>query len=91
MHRQQCAGMSRHQAAKWIANNMSPRLAARVSRTPVTARMVEEWLDRFGGKHAEASAARDAYRVWSQPLPFPLTKQKFRTMTEGLLLTAKPR
>jgi hypothetical protein len=84
MHCQQRAGMSRHQAAEWIANSMSPKLAARVSRTPVTARMVEEWLDRFGGKHAEESAGRQAYRVWSGPLYSPLTKQKFRTMTERI-------
>jgi hypothetical protein len=52
--------MSRHQAAKGIADNMSPALASRISRKPITARMVEEWLDRFGGKHAEPNAARKA-------------------------------
>jgi hypothetical protein len=60
MYRQQHAGMSRSQAAKWIADNMSPKLAARISRKPITARMVEEWLDRFGGKHAEEGAGRKA-------------------------------
>ena len=50
MHRQQRAGLSRYQAAKWIADNMSPKLASVISRQPISAGMVEEWLDRFGGQ-----------------------------------------
>jgi hypothetical protein len=83
MHCQQRAGMSRHQAAKWIADNMSPKLAERISRKPITARMVEEWLDRFGGKYAEQDAGRKAYLLWSQDFR-PLTKQLFKTITERL-------
>lgn len=76
-------GMTRAQAANWIAQNMSPRLAKRISTKPVTPRMVEEWLDRFGGEYGEPNAARRAYEVWSQDSP-PLTKQKFRRITERL-------
>ena len=51
--------------------------------------MVEEWLDRFGGKHAEQDAGRKAYLVWSQdssPLTGspPLTKEQFKTITERM-------
>jgi hypothetical protein len=77
------AGMSREQAANWIVQNMSPKLAARISAKPVTPRMVEEWLDRFGGKHAEQNAARKAYGVWSQDSS-KLTKQQFKRITERL-------
>ena len=84
MQRQQRAGMSRHQAAKWIADNMSPKLASRISRKPITPRMVEEWLDRFGGKHAEQNAARKAYLVWCRDDSTPLTKQLFLTITERI-------
>ena len=83
MHRQQCAGMSRHQAAKWIADNMSPKLAVRISQKPITSRVVEEWLDRFGGQHAEHDSGRKAYLVWSQDTS-PLTKKLFRTITERI-------
>ena len=83
MRRQQRAGMSRQEAAQWIADNTSPKLAARISRKPVTARMVEEWLDRFGGKHAPQDAARKAYLVWSQDSR-PLTRDQFRTITERI-------
>jgi hypothetical protein len=74
------AGMSRKEAAKWIADNTSPKLASRISRKPMTARMVEEWLDRFGGKHATPDAAQRAYRVWSE-LEGPLTKERFQSLT----------
>jgi hypothetical protein len=77
------AGMTRAQAANWIVQNMSPKLAERISTKRVTPRMVEEWLDRFGGKHGEQNAARKAYKVWSQNSP-TLTKQKFKKITERL-------
>jgi hypothetical protein len=84
MHRQQRVGMSRPQAAKWIVDNMSPKLASRISRKRITPRMVEEWLDRFGGRHAEQNAARKTYLVWSRDDPTPLTKELFKTITERL-------
>ena len=84
MHRQQRAGLSRYQAAKWIADNMSPKLASVISRQPISAGMVEEWLDRFGSKHAEKNAARKAYLVWSQGDSSPLTKKLFKTITERI-------
>jgi hypothetical protein len=73
MHCQQRAGMSRRQAAKWIVDNMAPSLASSISRKAISPRMVEEWLDRYGGKHAEQNAARKTYLVWSRDLP-SLTK-----------------
>jgi hypothetical protein len=82
MHCQQRAGMSRHQAAKWVADNMSPKLATLISRKPVTPRMVEEWFDRYGGKHAEQNSARKAYLTWSRGSP--ITKKKFTTITERI-------
>ena len=48
-----CLGMSRQEAAEWIVRNVSPKLATRISSKPLTARMVEEWLDRFGGTFGE--------------------------------------
>jgi hypothetical protein len=83
MHVQQKAGMSRHEAAKWIADNVSPKLAARISRKPITARQVEEWLDRFGGKYAEQDAGRKAYLTWSQ-YSGRMTKDLFKTVTERI-------
>jgi hypothetical protein len=63
---------------------MSPKLASVISRQPISAGMVEEWLDRFGGKHAEKNAARKAYLVWSQGDSSPLTKKLFKTITERI-------
>jgi hypothetical protein len=83
MHRQQRVGMSRPEAAKWIADNISPKLASRISRKPITARMVEEWLDRFGGKYGEQDAGRKAYLVWSREDP-PPTKERFKAITERI-------
>jgi hypothetical protein len=77
------AGMGRKEAAKWIADNTSTKLASRISRKPITARVVEEWLDRFGGKHANPDAGRKAYLVWSQSGP-PLTKERLKTITERI-------
>jgi hypothetical protein len=42
MHIQQCTGMSRKEAAEWIVRHISPALASRISRKPLTARTVEE-------------------------------------------------
>jgi hypothetical protein len=84
MRRQQCAGMSRSEAASWIANNVSPKLAARLSRTAITPRIVSEWSVRYGGEHGENGVARKAYEVWSHDDHRPLTKQKFKMITERL-------
>jgi hypothetical protein len=58
MHVQQSTGMSRQEAAEWIVGNVSPTLAARISRKPLTARVVQEWLNRFGGKLGEKGVSR---------------------------------
>jgi hypothetical protein len=83
MDRKQREGMTREEAARWIADNTPPKLAARVSRKPITARAVEEWRDRFGGKHAPQNTARKAYLVWSQESG-QLTKKDFKRITERL-------
>ena len=84
MYVKQQEGMSRKDAAKWIAANISSLLATRISKKPITPRMVEEWLDRFGGKHAPPNAAREAYKIWANPSDPPLTKQRFRQITERI-------
>jgi hypothetical protein len=66
MHCQQGAGMSREQAARLVARNISPKLVARISNRPISARTVEEWLDRFGGDHAENNAGRRSFLIWSR-------------------------
>ena len=84
MEQKQREGMSRQEAARWIADNTPPKLAARISRKPITARMVEEWRDRFGGKQGERGPARKAYLVWSRDSD-QLTKQDFKTITKNLI------
>ena len=84
MDQKQREGMSRGEAARWIADNTPPKLAARISRKPITARMVKEWRDRFGGKQGEQGPARKAYLVWSRDSD-QLTKQDFKTITKNLI------
>jgi len=83
MDQKQREGMSREEAARWIADNTPPKLA-RISRKPITARMVEEWRDRYGGKQGERGPARKAYLVWSRDSD-QLTKQDFKTITKNLI------
>jgi hypothetical protein len=80
MHVQQSTGLSREEAAKWIVEHVSPSLVARISRKPLTARAVTEWLDRYGGKFAEPNAGRKSYLVWSRGEP--VSPKKFREITE---------
>jgi hypothetical protein len=87
MHGQQATGMSRQQAAAWIANNISPKLASRISGKLITARMVEEWLDRYGGNRPPDDDGGKVFKVWKQPSDPPLTKRKFREMTERIAET----
>jgi hypothetical protein len=92
MHAKQSAGMSRERAAKWVVRHVSPTLAAQISRKPLTPRVVEEWLDRYGGDFAETNAGRKSYLVWS--LGEPGSAAAFREMTEELakiLPRRKPR
>jgi hypothetical protein len=44
--------------------------------------MVEEWLDRFGGDHAEWNLGRKTYVIWSQGEA--LAVEKFRSITEQI-------
>jgi hypothetical protein len=81
----QDAGTSREAAANLIARNLSPELATRISRKPITARTVEEWVDRFGGDHVEENSGRRAYRTWSRgKAP---SSQKIREITERMAKT----
>jgi len=97
MHLQQTAGgLSRPEAAGWIANNISPKLAQRISRRPIRGRTVEEWLDRYGGKHPPDDPGGKAFKAWSSQSAWPLTATKFREITERIAtmlpsLKAKPR
>ena len=82
MHVQQLTGMSRPGAAEWIVRHISPRLAARISRKPLTPRMIEEWLDRFGGDYAEHNLGRDNYLLWIEH--DPVSPQQFREITDSM-------
>jgi hypothetical protein len=92
MHRKQLEGLSRQAAAKWIVQHVSPMLAAQISGKPLTARMVEEWLDRFGGRHAEKNLGRKTFLIYSRK--GKLTAAQFRKSTELVareFLGKKPR
>jgi hypothetical protein len=82
MHIQQSAGMSREQAAHFIVRNISPNLVARISRKPISARSVEEWLDRYGGDFAANNAGRKSYLTWNQGEAAGAAK--FRDITERM-------
>jgi hypothetical protein len=62
-------GMERAQAAAWVARNIAPELAARISRKPITARAVQVWRDRYGKKSASESPGNRAFEIWSNPEP----------------------
>jgi hypothetical protein len=86
MHRQQTAGgMSRVEAARWIVRHISPDFASRISRKPLTPRMVTEWLDRYGGKFPEDDRVAKIYKIWSQGEAY--TDIDFRKTTEWLAAT----
>jgi hypothetical protein len=86
MHVQQTAGgMSRVEAARWIVRHISPDFASRISRKPLTPRMVTEWLDRYGGKFPEDDRVAKVYKIWSQREAY--TDVAFRKMTEWLAAT----
>jgi hypothetical protein len=89
MHVQQRAGMSRKVAAEFLARNIAPRLAAQLSRMPVTARMIVGWLERYGGKFGEEGVGRKFYKNWSQGEP--VSAQKCREITERMAKTLPAR
>lgn len=80
----QTSGMGRAAAAAWIARNIPPELASRLSPKPITSRAVLEWVDRYGGEHPPDDPGGQAFRVWSRPSPKPLTVQKFKEITRGI-------
>jgi hypothetical protein len=89
MQVQQHAGMSRREASKFLARNIAPRLAAQLSRKPITASMIDEWRHRYGGKFAEAGVGRKYYENWSQGQP--VTAQECRQITERMAKTLPAR
>lgn len=42
-------GMSREQAAGWVARNVPSELARQISRKPISPSTVKEWMDEYGG------------------------------------------
>jgi hypothetical protein len=92
MHVQQSSGMDRNSAAAWIARNVSHTLAVRISGKPITPRMIEEWLDRYGGDFGEEGPGRTAFLVWMRGEP--VSAEKLRDITENMariLPVRKPR
>ena len=64
MHAKQLEGMKRLEAAAFIAEGISPNLAMRISKKPITPRMVEEWLDRYGGAHPPDDAGGEMFKSY---------------------------
>jgi hypothetical protein len=91
MEVQLSTGMSRQEAAQWVARHVSPEMARKISNKPLTARMIEEWRDKYGGAHGENGITRDSYLLWSGF--YSPTPQRFREITEHKakgLLARKP-
>jgi hypothetical protein len=88
----QCStGMTRQEAAEWIARNVSRELALRISSKPITPRIVEEWRDRYGGAFGEKGIARDSFLLWRAH--DAVSPRRFREITEHeakRLLARKP-
>ena len=82
MHVQQSTGMTRQEAAEWVVRHISPTLAARISGKPLTSRMVEEWLDRFGGEFAEHDFGREQYLLWIEH--DPVSGERLREITDSM-------
>jgi hypothetical protein len=92
MQSQVSSGMSREEAAIWIVRNISPLLASRISTKVLSPRVVEEWLDRYGGDHAEHNVGREKYLLWRQHDPVDSKRLSEITHSIGLNMPArKPR
>jgi hypothetical protein len=89
MQVQQRAGMSRQEASKFLARNIAPRLASQLSRKPVTARMVDNWRHKYGGKFADDGVGRIYYEKWSEGQP--VSAQECRQITERMAKTLPAR
>jgi hypothetical protein len=74
-------GMSRDDAASWIARNIAPEMQRKLSKKPITGRTVREWLDRYGGRHPPDDPGGKAFTVWSRPWGKKLTAQRVRELT----------
>lgn len=92
MQSQMSSGMSREEAAQWIVRNISPLLASRISTKALSPRVVEEWLDRFGGDFAEHNVGREKYRLWRKH--DPVDSKRLGEITHSIALnmpSRKPR
>jgi hypothetical protein len=81
--------MSRQEASKFLARNIAPRLASQLSRKPVTARMVDNWRHKYGGKFADDGVGRIYYEKWSEGQP--VSAQECRQITERMAKTLPAR
>jgi hypothetical protein len=92
MQSQMSSGMSREEAAQWIVRNISPLLASRISTKALSPRVVEEWLDRFGGDFAEDNVGRQKYLLWREH--DPVDSKRLGEITRSIALnmpSRKPR
>lgn len=64
--RQKMSGESRAAAAAWVVKHTSRELSRRLSRKPITSRVVIEWLDRFGGEHGSLGDGRAGFVYWEK-------------------------
>jgi len=42
------SGLNRNQAASWVARNIPPRLARRMSSKPIRQSTIKEWMEQYG-------------------------------------------
>jgi hypothetical protein len=80
MHAKQLSGMSRKDAAIWVAKNIPRTLSSRISRKPITPRAVEEWRVRYGKKSARNYGCTNyctALKIYGST-EHPLSIQRFR-------------
>ena len=82
MQVQMSTGMTRREAARWIVRNVSPSLARRISTKALSPRVIEEWLDRYGGKFAENNSGRERYLLWREHNP--VDPRRFREITDSI-------
>jgi hypothetical protein len=59
MEFQQRQGLSRKAAAQWVVRNFPTEFRARLGR--ISARTVDDWVAKWGGKHGTAGSGREGY------------------------------
>ena len=77
--RQAVSDDSRMEAAAWVVKHTSRDLIDRLSRKPVTPRVVIEWLDRFGGQCGTPGFGREGFIFWKEGFTKrPFTAEELR-------------